>query len=394
MGQDRDDDLAAFNSTARAPVMDDEDEDDILKSMEDDMKSEGAIKQRKEDNPYMRTGTAHTATALIEDEAHEFVHQALESYDLATQCPTRRASIRRHTGVACEGRDRRTSSVPPQSRPGSRQSGTNTTATPSPGSEELGNLGSTLPEMSWSRTSLQDDLFQSKTWAQECLSLTLEEIVHIRSVLTKAELEALPVDGHVKGDVEKRKVCFLCLKTRFSLFGPWGQKCRLCKRTVCAKCYCKMRIPTEHFAHVPVVALSPSLLSPSLDDHSDLMTRSMGPQLLAPEPRNSVGSAPSSPHLGRGESVSAPGSRVESRMGDGPISLPAGSPVSTASERRVRMLRSRTLGRQDPAAEKLKGLEMTVCHDCKAMVIQIIKSSRTSRTNAIRNLTLNLSPVY
>jgi len=43
----------------------------------------------------------------------------------------------------------------------------------------------------------------------ECLSLTLEEIVHIRSVLTKAELESLPVEGHVKEDVEKRKVRLL-----------------------------------------------------------------------------------------------------------------------------------------------------------------------------------------
>jgi len=62
--------------------------------------------------------------------------------------------------------------------------------------------------MSWSRTSLQDELLQSKNWQQamECLSLTLEEIVHIRSVLTKAELESLPVEGHVKDDVEKRKV--------------------------------------------------------------------------------------------------------------------------------------------------------------------------------------------
>ena len=49
----------------------------------------------------------------------------------------------------------------PQSRPQSRQSGVGTTASPSPGSEELANLGSTLPEMSWSRTSLQEDLFQS-----------------------------------------------------------------------------------------------------------------------------------------------------------------------------------------------------------------------------------------
>lgn len=45
-----------------------------------------------------------------------------------------------------------------------------------------------------------------KQWQAECLSLTLEEIVHIRSVLTKAELESLPVEGHVKEDVEKRKV--------------------------------------------------------------------------------------------------------------------------------------------------------------------------------------------
>lgn len=40
------------------------------------------------------------------------------------------------------------------------------------------------------------------------LSLTLEEIVHIRSVLTKAELEVLPVEGRVKEDVEKRRVCY------------------------------------------------------------------------------------------------------------------------------------------------------------------------------------------
>lgn len=38
--------------------------------------------------------------------------------------------------------------------------------------------------------------------------MTLEEIVHIRSVLTKAELESLPVEGQVKEDVEKGKVLF------------------------------------------------------------------------------------------------------------------------------------------------------------------------------------------
>lgn len=85
-----------------------------------------------------------------------------------------------------------------------------------------------------------------------------------------------------------RQVCFLCLKTRFSIFGQWGVQCKLCQKTVCAKCYTKvrsvfiqptkknfiskfitppspqMRIPTEHFGNVPVILLSPSLLnSPS-----------------------------------------------------------------------------------------------------------------------------------
>lgn len=80
----------------------------------------------------------------------------------------------------------------------------------------------------------------------ERLSLTLDEIVHIRSVLTKAELESLPVEGRVKEDVEKRRVCFLCLKTRFGILGPWGQRCRLCKRTVCVKCYSKVSLQLLH----------------------------------------------------------------------------------------------------------------------------------------------------
>nr|CAD7194220.1 unnamed protein product [Timema douglasi] len=371
----------------------------------------------------------------------------LKAYDLATQCPTRRASMRRHTVVAASAIEMGTQSLP-HSRPQSRG------PTPSSASSETdsGNLGCTLPEMSWSRTSLQDELLHSKNWQQamECLSLTLEEIVHIRSVLTKAELESLPVEGHVKEDVEKKKVCFLCLKTRFGLFGPKGQECKLCKRTVCTKCSSKMRIPTEHFSRVPVFALSPGLSSPE-EESKESFPRSLMNRLMVPEMvRNTVGSAPSSPNLQRGESVSAPGSGMGSSMADsmeGPISLPAMSPASTTtSERRyildssnyqedtywyqqglvllrvnvmpslqrthpilsrcgpslrwdmflfvARLNRSQTVGRPEIKKEKLKGLQMVVCHDCKMMVIQIIKTSRTSRNNAIRNLTLNLSPVY
>lgn len=298
----------------------------------------------------------------------------LIAYDLATQCPSKRASMRRHTVVVCETGNKGSLSVP-QSRPTSRQTNTPTDES----------LSCTLPEMTWSRTSLQDDLLKSKQWQEECLSLTLEEIVHIRSVLTKAELESLPVEGRVKEDAERRKVCFLCMKTRFGIFGPWGQICKLCKRTVCAKCYSKMRIPTEHFSHVPVVALSPSMLSPSEAD--DSFPRALVTKLMATE-RSGVGSAPTSPKISR----SAPPSQMStSLISDGPISLPPSSPLCTPSDK-WRMAKSKTVGRQK--AEKLKGLQMTVCHDCKTMVLQIIKSSRTTRNMAIRNLTLDLSPVY
>ncbi|XP_045511746.1 protein spire isoform X2 [Colias croceus] len=337
------------------------------------------------------------------------------AYDLATQCPSRRASMRRHTLAHAVPPTDGAQSLP-HSRPGSRAScggGASLASSEAEGAAEL----------SWSRSSLQDELIKSvsgsplcvshKQWqeaimSEERLSLTLEEIVHIRSVLTKAELEVLPVEGRVKEDVEKRRVCFLCLKTRFGIFGPWGQKCKLCKKTVCQKCCSKMRIPTEHFAHVPVVLLSPSLL-PSPDDEPSSFPRSLMARLVSADHHgaveNSVGSAPSSPAAARraagaagaAGAASAPGSRGGSALGfceplsvppgamsrsvDGPPSAPGAAPA-----------------RRGAAAERLRGVQMAVCHDCKAMVLQIIKSSRASRSasrdRALRHLTLDLAPVY
>lgn len=71
------------------------------------------------------------------------------------------------------------------------------------------------------------------------LALTLDEIVHIRSVMTKAELEGMPVDNQIKEDVERRRVCFLCMRTRFNWI-TWGVQCKLCARTVCSKCHTKV----------------------------------------------------------------------------------------------------------------------------------------------------------
>ncbi|KOB68417.1 Protein spire [Operophtera brumata] len=251
-----------------------------------------------------------------------------------------------------------------------------------------------LGELSWSRSSLQDELIKSvsgspvngshKQWqdaimSDERLSLTLEEIVHIRSVLTKAELEVLPVEGRVKEDVEKRR----------------------------------MRIPTEHFAHVPVVLLSPSLLPSPEEEAQSSFPRSLMSRLVAPEHtsmvENSVGSAPSSPTSSRRfaslNAHSAPGSRGGSALGFSDSlsvapncmsrSVEAHATPPATLDRRPRYSRS---ANGVTAVERLRGVQMAVCHDCKAMVLQIIKSSRTSRSasrdRVIRHLTLDLAPVY
>ena len=92
--------------------------------------------------------------------------------------------------------------------------------------------------------------------ALKTLSLKLDEVGHIRSVLAKAQLDGLPLDGNVRDYVERGKVilhatfwhylhnhfyyvdvldnaiilfiqmCFVCLKTRFGLFSR-GQKCEM-----------------------------------------------------------------------------------------------------------------------------------------------------------------------
>ncbi|XP_041455155.1 protein spire homolog 1-like [Lytechinus variegatus] len=90
----------------------------------------------------------------------------------------------------------------------------------------------------------------------DCLSLTVEEVIHIRSVLVKAEIENLRVNPKLHKDVLQDKVCFSC-KKKFSLFKK-KFKCRLCKKLICSVCCIKMYIPTEEFLHIPVDSLSPN----------------------------------------------------------------------------------------------------------------------------------------
>ncbi|ROT76689.1 putative spire [Penaeus vannamei] len=238
----------------------------------------------------------------------------------------------------------------------------------------------------------------------DCLALTLEEVVHIRNVLTKADLEALPLDLSIKEDMAKGKICFLCMKTRFGFFGPRGQDCRLCKRTVCKKCVTKMRIPTEHFSNIPVQMLTPQALSPREDDEDMSLPRSILSRLTDLQlPGNSTSSGNAERRSSVSGSVgSAPSSPTLTRAVEGPASLPAQSPAPYVNEaiKKKQKQRSRTT----QAEERLRGELMVVCGDCKAMVLHILASIRVRREqqqgtssqheSPRHHLHLNLHPVY
>ncbi|XP_069995688.1 protein spire isoform X6 [Penaeus vannamei] len=303
---------------------------------------------------------------------------------------------RRHSITLCEtpsqARPSSNSITPPSSMPQSA----NSSAPMSPAHQDF------IPSTSQTqRDFLSSAHFSSRL---DCLALTLEEVVHIRNVLTKADLEALPLDLSIKEDMAKGKICFLCMKTRFGFFGPRGQDCRLCKRTVCKKCVTKMRIPTEHFSNIPVQMLTPQALSPREDDEDMSLPRSILSRLTDLQlPGNSTSSGNAERRSSVSGSVgSAPSSPTLTRAVEGPASLPAQSPAPYVNEaiKKKQKQRSRTT----QAEERLRGELMVVCGDCKAMVLHILASIRVRREqqqgtssqheSPRHHLHLNLHPVY
>ncbi|XP_051520640.1 protein spire homolog 1-like isoform X2 [Myxocyprinus asiaticus] len=93
----------------------------------------------------------------------------------------------------------------------------------------------------------------------ECLTLTVEEVMHIRQVLVKAELEKFQQYKDVYHALKKGKLCFSCRTKRFSLF-TWSYTCQFCKRPVCSQCCKKMKMPSKPHASLPISSLGPSIL--------------------------------------------------------------------------------------------------------------------------------------
>ncbi|XP_070203043.1 protein spire homolog 1-like [Littorina saxatilis] len=206
-----------------------------------------------------------------------------------------------------------------------------------------------------------------KRWQNpiECLSLTLEEVTHIRSVLTKAELESLISHSDLYNQVAKSKVCFTCKTTRFTLFGEWGTKCKFCKRTVCSKCMRKMHVPTEHFKNIPVYTLSPTPLTREATELIQNYVKTGAPSTTAPPSSTSTPTS-ATPKAGRAKT-----SVVDQQKGKRPLqrsqsmTLPTKKPSSNGAS---------AAGTPQTA----RGPMMSICCDCKGMIMEIIRASKTS----------------
>lgn len=193
-----------------------------------------------------------------------------------------------------------------------------------------------------------------------------------------------------------------------------------------------MRIPTEHFSNIPVQMLTPQALSPrDEEDDSISLPRSILSRLTdLPLPGTNTSSSGA---IERRSSVSgsvgsAPSSPTLPRSADGPQSLPTQPPAPYVNEaiKKKQLYRARTLAisecraiekeltmelkqkqrsKNSQAEDRLRGELMTVCGDCKAMVLHILVSIRVRREQQAsgtsaqhesprHHLHLNLNPVY
>ncbi|XP_015262195.1 PREDICTED: protein spire homolog 2 isoform X1 [Gekko japonicus] len=96
----------------------------------------------------------------------------------------------------------------------------------------------------------------------ESLALTVDEMINVRRVLVKAEMEKFLHSKELYSSLKKGKIC-CCCRTKFALFS-WPPVCLFCKRSVCSSCSLKIKMPLKKLAHIPVFALGFETLPGSL----------------------------------------------------------------------------------------------------------------------------------
>ncbi|KAG2470293.1 SPIR2 protein, partial [Polypterus senegalus] len=128
----------------------------------------------------------------------------------------------------------------------------NTRGTFSPGKSSLCSVEERPEGESNSSTehSVKQQMMDEFSYPVETLALTVDEVINVRKVLVKAEMEKFQQCRELYNNLKKGKVC-CCCRVKFPLFS-WPSTCLFCKRSVCGSCSVKMKIPSKKMAHIPV----------------------------------------------------------------------------------------------------------------------------------------------
>ncbi|KAF1381606.1 hypothetical protein PFLUV_G00155710 [Perca fluviatilis] len=191
----------------------------------------------------------------------------------------------------------------------------------------------------------------------ECLALTVEEVMHIRQVLVKAELEKFQQYKEIYTALKKGKVCFSCRMKKFSLF-TWSYTCQFCKRPVCSQCSKKMRLPPKPYSTLPIYSLGPSAVA------KEEASGAFGP---ADPEKHPFGSGHSRHSQRRSVYKSSKQSSSSSSSKDGRSQDEPELPKEFTED----------------------WVTMEICVDCKKFIMEIISSSKRSLCVATKRARLN-----
>ncbi|XP_029290414.1 protein spire homolog 2 isoform X2 [Cottoperca gobio] len=92
---------------------------------------------------------------------------------------------------------------------------------------------------SGSRAGDEHQLMEEFSHPVGSLALTVDEVINVRRVLVKAEMEKFLQSKELYNNLKRGRVC-CCCRVKFPLFS-WPSTCLLCKRSVCGSCSAKTK---------------------------------------------------------------------------------------------------------------------------------------------------------
>ncbi|XP_027872042.1 protein spire homolog 1 isoform X2 [Xiphophorus couchianus] len=227
----------------------------------------------------------------------------------------------------------------------------------------------------------------------ECLSLTVEEVMHIRQVLVKAELEKFQQYKDIYNAMKKGKLCFCCRTKRFSFF-TWSYTCQFCIKPVCSQCCKKMRLPSKPYSSLPIYSIGSTNTLPK--DRISAMT-AVGQGLSVaggPGPSAAAGGAASTPTLkGATKAASKGAGKAMGAAAAAKADKPSGSQQRHSIHKTMSKLSKHGSLKSHEELELPPELTedwatMEVCVDCKKFISDIIASSKHSLSLATKRARL------